>query len=181
MTVLQLMLMATVVSFVVITAIQRVPRKAWPLALRIGLATLFAATGISHFVGLRADLIAMVPPVLPNPGLLVTITGVLELAGAIGLLVRPTAAWAAGGLGLLLIAMFPANVYAASAGIMLAGEPASALLPRTLEQALYLAYAVAIVATTRADAVRPKRLISGSTNRLRRRDRERASVGDRTS
>ena len=56
----------------------------WPVALRGGLAAMFVVTGGSHFVGMRADLISMVPPMLPEPGLLVTITGVLELAGRPG-------------------------------------------------------------------------------------------------
>jgi uncharacterized membrane protein len=56
------------------------------VALRGGLAALFTTTGVAHFVGMRAELISMVPPELPEPGLLITITGVMELAGAAGLL-----------------------------------------------------------------------------------------------
>ncbi|GAA1761224.1 DoxX family protein [Kocuria aegyptia] len=128
-------------------------REAVPLALRGGLAVMFLVTGVSHFAGLRQDLVAMVPPVLPHPELLVTVTGVLELAGAIGLLVPWTSAWAAGGLALLMVAMFPANVYAATAGLTLAGEPATALLPRAAMQLLYIAAAVAVVVTHRRQAV----------------------------
>src|SRR5918997_3845091 len=87
--------------------------RAWPVALRGGLAAMFVLTGMSHFVGMRADLIAMVPPALPAPDLLVTITGVLELAGAVGLLLPQTVRWASSGLAVLLVVMFPANVYAA--------------------------------------------------------------------
>lgn len=100
---------------------------------------------------MRAELIAMVPPALPEPALLITITGVLELAGAAGLLLRPTAPWAAGGLAALLVALYPANVYAALEGITTA--PEDALLPRTLIQLLWLAAAVAVVAS----AVRARR------------------------
>jgi uncharacterized membrane protein len=53
-----------------------------------------------------------VPPRLPAPGLLVTVTGVLELLGAVGLLLPATRMTAAGFLLLLMLAMFPANVYA---------------------------------------------------------------------
>lgn len=112
--------------------------RPWPVALRGALAAMFTLTGLSHFVGMRADLISMVPPALPEPALLVTVTGILELAGAAGLLWRPTAPWAAAGLSALLVAMFPANVYAAVAGLTLDGEPAMALLPRTLLQVLFL-------------------------------------------
>jgi uncharacterized membrane protein len=101
---------------------------------------MFTLTGVVHFTFMREELIAMVPPALPAPGLLVTITGVLELACAAGLLLPRTAPWAAGGLSLLLVAMFPANVQAALAGT---GTP---LLPRTLMQVLFLAATLAVVA-----------------------------------
>jgi uncharacterized membrane protein len=107
---------------------------------------MFVLTGVSHFVGMRADLINMVPPMLPEPGLLVTITGVLELAGAAGLLWHRTAPWAAGGLAAMLIVMFPANVYAAVEGLSLGGSPATPLIPRTLMQLLFLAAALSVVA-----------------------------------
>lgn len=57
----------------------------WTVALRGGVAAMFLLTGVVHFVYMRAELINMVPPSLPNPDLLVTITGLLEIAGAIGL------------------------------------------------------------------------------------------------
>lgn len=82
----------------------------------------------------------MVPPALPQPGLLVTLTGALELLGAAGLLIRHTAGWAAGGLTALLVVMFPANVYAAVAGLA-QGTP---LLPRTAMQVVFLAATVVV-------------------------------------
>jgi uncharacterized membrane protein len=120
--------------------------RSWPIALRGGLAAMFVVTGGSHFVGMREDLISMVPPALPAPGLLVTVTGVLELAGAAGLLWRRTAPWAAAGLAALLVAMFPANVYAALAALTLDGSPAMALLPRTLLQVAFLAATLTVLA-----------------------------------
>ena len=81
------------------------PRK----ASSIPLATM---TGVAHFVGMRDELVEMVPPSLPAPGMLVTITGVLEFAGAAGLVYRRTSLAASTGLTLLMIAMFPANVHA---------------------------------------------------------------------
>jgi uncharacterized membrane protein len=63
----------------------------WTKAIAIGLATMFVLTGVAHFVPpLRAALIAIVPPQLPAPGLLVTLTGVLEFLGAAGLVVPAT-------------------------------------------------------------------------------------------
>jgi uncharacterized membrane protein len=120
--------------------------RPWPVALRGGLAAMFVVTGVSHFVGMRDDLIAMVPPALPAAGLLVTLTGVLELAGAAGLLMRRTVAWAAGGLAALLVAMFPANVYAAVEGLSLGGSAAMALVPRTVLQIVFLGATVAVLA-----------------------------------
>ena len=86
----------------------------WPQAVAVGLAVMFVMTGAAHFVpAMRRDMIAIVPPQLPVPGLLVTITGVLELLGAVGLLCPPTRVAAAVCLFVLMLAMFPANVYAA--------------------------------------------------------------------
>lgn len=119
--------------------------RSWPAALRGGLAAMFVLTGVSHFVGMREELISMVPPVLPEPGLLVTVTGVLELAGAIGLLLPRTVAWAAGGLAALLVAVFPANVYAAVSGAAMEGAQTMGLFPRTLLQLVFLAATVAVL------------------------------------
>jgi uncharacterized membrane protein len=85
----------------------------WPEAVAVGLAAMFVMTGVAHFVNpLRNDMIAIVPPRLPSPSLLVSVTGVLELAGAVGLLYPPTRVAAAVCLFVLMLVMFPANVYA---------------------------------------------------------------------
>jgi uncharacterized membrane protein/heme-degrading monooxygenase HmoA len=162
MSVLLLFLGATVASLAVVRLRRRSFGASWPLALRGGLAAMFLTTGTTHFVGLRDDLIAMVPPALPAPELLVTVTGVLELAGALGLLMTPTAAWAGGGLALLLVAMFPANVHAATSGLALGGAPATPLGPRTAMQLLYLAAAVAVAVSHRRQALRPSTLRDAS-------------------
>ncbi len=132
------------VVFVISAAATRSLHGHWTTALRGGLAAMFAMTGTTHFVALRDDLIAMVPPALPAPGVLVTVTGVLQLAGAAGLLWRPTAHWSAAGLTGLLVAMFPANVYAALSGNGLNGEAPTPLGVRTVIQIVFLAAAVAV-------------------------------------
>ncbi|WP_394830228.1 DoxX family protein [Pendulispora rubella] len=108
-------------------------------ALRAGVAALFVLTGTVHFVGLRAELMKMVPPVFGDPGFWVTVTGIAELAGAIGILLPATRRAAAAGLLLLLLAVLPANVYAATHQVTFGNDPATPLLPRLLEQLLYLA------------------------------------------
>lgn len=51
------------------------------------LATMFVFTAASHFIPrTRNELVRMVRPRLPVPGVLGAATGVLELAGAVGLL-----------------------------------------------------------------------------------------------
>ncbi len=115
--------------------VTRVP--AWPFAVRCGVAAMFTATGLAHFIGMREELIAMVPPAIPAPGLVITATGVLELAGAAGVLWHRTALWASAGLTAMLVGMFPANVHAAEKGI--SPSFGDALLPRTLVQLVFLA------------------------------------------
>ncbi|MFI2649352.1 DoxX family membrane protein [Micromonospora fulviviridis] len=117
----------------------------WHPALRIGLALMFALTASAHFLSRRNDLIAMVPPGLPRPALLVTLTGVLELLGALGLLLPATARPAAAGLALLMLAMFPANVSAARRGLTLAGRPVTPVGIRTALQVVFVAAALAVV------------------------------------
>ncbi|GGM62762.1 hypothetical protein GCM10011608_54970 [Micromonospora sonchi] len=117
----------------------------WHPSLRVGLAAMFVLTGLAHFgLGRRQDLIAMVPPRLPRPDLLVTVTGVLEFAGAVGLLVPATARWTGAGLAALMLVMFPANVSAARRGLTLGGRPVTPLGSRALLQVLFIAAAVAV-------------------------------------
>jgi uncharacterized membrane protein len=116
----------------------------WPQAVAVGLAAMFAMTGVAHFAPtMRRDMIAIVPPQLPAAGLLVTITGVLELVGAAGLLYPPTRVAAAVCLFVLMLAMFPANIYAAR----MPNPPksmTSRLDVRTAEEIVYLGAAVVI-------------------------------------
>lgn len=114
------------------------PLDGWPAATRAGLATMFVFTGIAHFSRTRADLVRMVPPQLPNAGALVTLTGIAEFAGAVGLLVPGVERWAAYGLMLLLVALFPANVYAWRVGHTIAGRPHTPMRWRLPLQLLWI-------------------------------------------
>ena len=116
----------------------------WPQAVAVGLAAMFVVTGVAHFVNpLRRDMIAIVPPRLPAAGVLVTVTGVLELAGAIGLLYPPARVAAAVCLFILMLVMFPANIYASR----MPNPPksmTSRLGVRTVEEIVYLGAAVVV-------------------------------------
>jgi uncharacterized membrane protein len=118
--------------------------NSWSSALRAALSVMFLVTASAHWGKRRPDLIRTVPPQLPRPDLLVTLTGVLEILGAIGLLVPWTSRAAAWGLALMLIAVFPANVHAARAHLRIGGRPVPALPTRTALQVLFLAALVAI-------------------------------------
>ena len=77
------------------------------------IAALFGMAGVAHFA---APLLfeRIVPPWLPDwlgtPRTVVYVSGVAELAGALGILVRGTRVAAAWGLLILLVAVFPANI-----------------------------------------------------------------------
>ena len=140
--------MAPLITLVVVTVLARLAGAlklgrgyfaTLPAALCAGVAAMFLLTGAAHFIGLRDDLIRMVPPALGNPGFWVTFTGVAEVAGAIGILIPATRGLAAVGLVLLLLAVFPANVYAAKHQITFGGESPTPLVQRSIEQIIYLA------------------------------------------
>ncbi|SCE00838.1 hypothetical protein [Streptomyces sp. OspMP-M43] len=129
------------------------------LALRAGLCALFLLTGTVHFVGMRAELVDMVPSRLPFAGLLVTVSGILELAGALGMLASRLVPWAGLGLSALLVAVFPANV------VWALSEPNlpwwDELLPRTVIQMVYLAATLTLVRLTSPRRTRPGGPVDG--------------------
>lgn len=124
-------------------ALRVLPLRSWITSLRWALAAMFLVTASAHFGARRPDLVRMVPPSFPEPELLVTLTGVAELLGAAGLLFPRLAPWAAGGLALLLVAMFPANVHAARAGLTIGGAAVTPLAPRAVLQVVFLAAVLA--------------------------------------
>jgi uncharacterized membrane protein len=113
--------------------------ESWKDCVRAGLAGMFVFTGVAHFVKTRQDLIRMVPPLFPNPGVLVTVTGLAEFAGAVGLIVPLTVKFAAYGLIALLTLMLPANIYAARQGLTIAGRKATPLWIRIPLQIVWIA------------------------------------------
>ena len=110
----------------------------WAAATRAGLALMFCFTAAAHFNSMRADMIAMVPPSVPNAELMVTFTGICEILGAVGLLVPRTRRLAALALIVFLLAVLPANIHAARAGVTLRGAPATPIAPRVALQGLFI-------------------------------------------
>ena len=68
-----------------------------------------------------------------------TVTGIAEFAGAVRLVVPALAPWTAYLLIVLLVAMFPANLYAAKIGHRIAGRPHTRLGVRLPLQLLWIA------------------------------------------
>lgn len=80
------------------------------------------ATGALHLVH-PAPFLKIMPPGMPLPLVMVYTSGVAEIAGGIGLLI-PRVRWiAVWGLVVLLVAVFPANVYMAIAKVQITVRP----------------------------------------------------------
>jgi uncharacterized membrane protein len=138
--------MAPLIVLVAVTLLARMAGRigvawlgSWAAATRVGLAVMLCFTAAAHFNSMRADLVRMIPPSIPNPEFLVTFTGICEILGAIGLLVPRTRRLAAVALIVFLIAVLPANVHAARSDVTLRGQPATPLVPRVALQVLFIA------------------------------------------
>ena len=99
-------------------------------------------TASAHFTEMRHDLVRMIPPIFPAPMLIVYITGVLELAGAVGLLLPKFRRVAGVCLAALFAVMFVANVHASQTGAGVGGQPPTPMLIRGPMQALFIAIAL---------------------------------------
>jgi len=116
----------------------------WWTSLRLSLSGMFLLTASAHWGKRRPDLIKMVPPFFTRPDVLVSLTGVLEILGAVGLMIPAAARSAAVGLALLLVTVFPANVHAARKRLTIGGREVEGLAPRTALQLVFLAAAVGV-------------------------------------
>ena len=134
-------LFVLVVSFVLLRGLGWIGVKrlsSWRDAGRGALVIMFLFTGVSHFSSLKHDFAAMIPAPLPDGLWVIYLTGLFEIAGAIGLLIPRTRRLAGICLVLLLVGLFSANVNAALNEIPLRGEAATPLWIRTPMQLLYV-------------------------------------------
>lgn len=92
--------------------------------LRVILAIFYLGAGIAHLMSPRGFL-AITPDWVPCPAFMVAFTGVAEIAGAIGLMIPQTRKWAAFGLALYALCVWPANFNHAINGITVGGEALS--------------------------------------------------------
>jgi uncharacterized membrane protein len=114
------------------------PRRRWASAVAYGMAAMFLIASTGHFAEpLRSGLEATVPPVIPFPALVVAASGIFEIALAAAFVwsrTRPAAAVVAFAY---LIAVFPANVLAATT-VDHPAAPDTPLLLRTAIQIVFL-------------------------------------------
>ncbi len=106
------------------------------LVIRIVVALpLLISAVLLHFF--RTDVTAsIIPPLFPARHFLVLLTGVFEIAGALGLFVPSLRRAAAFWIAIMMISVFPANVYAA--GKVVGGLPMPGVPLRTAMQMVYI-------------------------------------------
>mgnify|MGYP000016340561 CR=1 FL=1 len=104
-------------------------QKAAPLrtVFLVLLAVFFVLAGLNHFRD-PGFYLAIMPPPLPWHRELVFLSGVCEIVGGVLLLFPPLRRLTGWGLIALLIAVFPANIYAAAAHVQPPGEHIAPIL-----------------------------------------------------
>jgi uncharacterized membrane protein len=134
-------LLVLVISWVLLRGVGKLGVKwldSWKDAGRVALLVMFLFTASAHFTDTKHDLAAMVPDPFPRGMWLIYLTGVLEIAGAVGLQIPRLRRVAGICLILLLIGMFAANVNAAVNAIPLRGEDPTPLWLRTPIQLVFI-------------------------------------------
>ncbi|TVP51428.1 MAG: DoxX family protein [Mongoliibacter sp.] len=102
------------------------------------MAGFYIFAGIMHFIKPRMY-IKIIPPYLPYPKVLNAITGFIEIIFGLGLLFESTRSLSAYGIIILLLAVFPANIYMYQKGSR--GIPKWILLVRLPLQFALMAWA----------------------------------------
>ncbi|WP_135533260.1 DoxX family protein [Halostella pelagica] len=91
-----------------------------PLLYLMGPA--YVVAGVLHFV-VPELYVQIIPPFFPAALALVYLSGIAEIAVGVGLLLPRTRQHAAWATVALLVAVFPANVYMATHGVVIEGMP----------------------------------------------------------
>lgn len=107
-------------------------------SLQWAVSVMLLLSASAHWGRRHADLVRMVPPAFPKREWIVTVTGYLEIAGAIGILLPIFSLAASVFLTLLFIAMFPANIYAAHQNMTIGGKPVPKLPVRAVLQLIFI-------------------------------------------
>lgn len=108
---------------------------------QFGLAIVFGwffFGGIGHFVATKF-FVSIVPPYIPNPQMMVYVSGVFELLGAFGILLSVTRRLAGLGLFVLTLCVTPANVHMWLHPDLFPDLPAWTYSVRLVIQVLFLA------------------------------------------
>ena len=130
-----------VISFILLRGVGALGVRrlsSWREAGLIAVVIMFVFTGATHFTAMRHDYAAMLPGTLTGNVGLIYLTGALQIAGAVGLLISRTRRLAGICLVLLLVAMFPGNMYAAVNEVPFRGEPPTPLWLRTPIQLFFI-------------------------------------------
>ena len=114
----------------------------WQGSTLWALSVMILFTASAHFTSLKEDLIKMVPKPFPHPRQIVFVTDILEILGAVGLLIPQVRPEASVCLASLFVAMFPANINAALKQVPLRGKSATPLWLRLPMQGLFIALAL---------------------------------------
>ncbi len=119
--------------------------------LRILVALPLLLSGIILHFFMITGTATIIPPAFPDPRLLVILSGVCEIAGAIGLFLPKTRRTAGFLIAVMLIAILPANIYAA--GRTINGVTMPSVPVRTAMQAIYIL--LVLIASYGCPRVRP--------------------------
>lgn len=139
---LMLVLIVLLASWLVLRGIGAVgvhTLASWQDSARYALVVMFVFTASAHFNKMKHDLARMIPAFFPRPLLIVYVTGVLEILGALGLVLPEFRRLAGICLIALLVGMFIANVSAAQKGLTLRGRPPTPLWLRAPMQVFFIA------------------------------------------
>jgi len=126
----------TIVAFFGIAGGRYVDFGMLQAVLRVIVALPLLVSGVFLHFFRAATTASIIPPMFPAPVFLAVITGVFEIAGAIGLFVPRFRRAAAFWIAIMMVAVLPANIYAA--GRTIDGFHMPGIVSRTAIQAVYI-------------------------------------------